>query len=66
MNIICRCPKPVQSLNPARHGDMCLKCGRRIRGDWVADDETVSEWFDSLAESMGHDAFAAGVARVPL
>lgn len=53
MNTICQCPKPVQSLNPDRHGDMCLRCGRRIRGDWVADDDTVSGWFDSLAESMG-------------
>jgi hypothetical protein len=32
---------------------MCLRCGRQVTGDWVADDDTIPEWFDSLAESMG-------------
>jgi hypothetical protein len=50
--VICACPVPVQSLNRARHGDVCLKCGRMARGDWIADDDTIPAWFDRLAESM--------------
>jgi hypothetical protein len=50
--VICQCPKPVQSLNAERHGQMCLKCGRQVRGDWVADDETMWDFFDRLAEGM--------------
>lgn len=31
---------------------MCLRCGRGIRGDWVADDDTMGEFFDRLAGAM--------------
>lgn len=51
--MICRCEVPIFSLNRARNGDMCLRCGRQIFGDWVADDDTMGDFFDRLAEGMG-------------
>ena len=31
---------------------MCLACAKLICGDWVADDDTMGEFFDRLAEGM--------------
>lgn len=50
----CLCPKPIQSLNTSRYGDMCLKCAKRIVGDWVADDDTMGEFYDRLSEAMSY------------
>jgi hypothetical protein len=50
--VTCQCSKPIQSLNRVRHGDMCLRCGRQVTGDWVADDDTMGDFFDRLAEGM--------------
>lgn len=47
----CECPAPGVSLDP-RHEGTCQRCGHRFDPEWLADDETVAEFYDRLALSL--------------
>ena len=45
----CACPQPLPSSNP-RNPDTCNRCGKRVDPEWASNDETVTWFFDRLAE----------------
>lgn len=52
MSCTCRVPRP--SPNP-RSNDACVRCGRELDDAWRTSDETVSEFFDRLANAQVED-----------
>lgn len=47
----CECDEPREATDP-RRAATCRKCGRPISGDWVLDDQTVSEFMERFYDTF--------------